>query len=268
MKDNVRNIGDAPDQGLMNGPVLWPRGKNPMMMMEEEEVLAEEKRARKRGHGDYWLANLSKAGKMPHAPSDYEFFRNVKDFGAVGDGKTDDTAAINRAVATHGRNALSKLRCGEDCGSSSALGALVYFPPGTYLITTPIIQYFYTQFVGHATDKPTIKGAAGFQGMALIDSDVYIPGGAGDEWYINQSNFYRQVRNLRLDLTEMNETNTDYDQVYVPAGIHWQVGQATSIANCDFVMPVAEPGKNATAVGIFMENGSGGVVSDLTFVGG
>jgi hypothetical protein len=69
-------------------------------------------------------------------------------------------------------------------------------------------------------------------------------------------------------MTGQNWTNTDNDQVYVPSGIHWQVGQATSITNCDFVMSVSTADQRATAVGIFMENGSGGFVSDLTFTGG
>ncbi|CAD0026906.1 unnamed protein product [Aureobasidium pullulans] len=70
---------------------------------------------------------------MPYAPSGYKFFRDVTEYGAVGDGITDDTAAINKAVSDGDR-------CGEGCGSTSVLGALVYFPPGTYLVTTPIIQ--------------------------------------------------------------------------------------------------------------------------------
>jgi glucan 1,3-beta-glucosidase len=63
----------------------------------------------------------------------------------------------------------------------------VYFPPGQYMISSPIIQYYYTQFIGDANDWPTIKGLPEFKGIALIDSDVYIPGGAGNEWYINQN---------------------------------------------------------------------------------
>jgi glucan 1,3-beta-glucosidase len=86
---------------------------------------------------------------MPLAPSGYQMYRNVKDFGAVGDGVTDDTEAINNAVS-------SGNRCGEQCGSSTTLGAVIYFPvsltsenicldltipqPGTYLICEPIIQ--------------------------------------------------------------------------------------------------------------------------------
>jgi glucan 1,3-beta-glucosidase len=144
----------------------------------------------------------------------------------------------------------------------------VYFPPGTYLISTPIIQYYYTQFVGNPGILPTIQGAFNFTGIALFDTDFYIPGGGGSEWYINQSNFYRQIRNFNFNMTAMNWTNMDNGQTYVPAGIHWQVGQATSITNCNFIMAESIPGQSATAVGIYMENGSGGMVSDLTFFGG
>lgn len=172
---------------------------------------------------------------MPYADTGYQFFRNVKDFGAVGDGVTDDTAAINRAVA-YVSSSDSSTRCGEDCGSTTTKGAVVYFPSGTYLVSTPIVQYYYSQFVGNPNNKPVIKGSENFTGIALFDSDVYIPGGNGNEWYINQSNFYRQIRNFVFDMQSMNWTNYDNGQEYVPAGIHWQVGQATSITNCDFKM--------------------------------
>jgi len=107
-----------------------------------------------------------------------------------------------------------------------------------------------------------------FTGIALIDTDVYIPGGNGNEWYINQNQFYRQIRNFILDLAEMNSTDYDSGQMYVPTGIHWQVAQATSLQNIHFNMPLSTPDQTTTAVGIFMENGSGGFLSDLTFYGG
>lgn len=101
---------------------------------------------------------------------------------------------------------------------------------------------------------PTIKGAANFSGIALIDTDVYIPGGKGNEWYINQNQFYRQIRNFVIDLRGMPRSNVQGGQTYVPTGIHWQVAQATSLQNIDFVMPVSDSSGSTTAVGIFIEN--------------
>lgn len=198
----------------------------------------------------YWLASIQRQGTVPFGASGYQIFRNVKDFGAVGDGVTDDTAAINNAISTGGR-------CGQGCDSSTTTPALIYFPPGTYLISTPIIQYYYTQFVGDAISVPTIKATAGFVGMALIDADPYDDTGAN--WYTNQNNFFRQIRNFVLDTTAMPVT--------AGAGIHWQVAQATSLQNIVFNMRT-DGGTSNAQQGIFMDNGSGGFMSDLTFNGG
>lgn len=246
MRDNINNQwGTAPDKGTLAGPVLEPlnssvysaiHGDNDVQGNSSRDAGERDDGGTLQGpdleprQGGYWLESAGSAGLMPLAPSGYQFFRNVKDFGAAGDGKTDDTAAINRALAYHSTTD-STLRCGADCGSTTTLGALVYFPAGTYVISTPLIMYYYTQTVGDPTSKPTIQGSFNFSGIALADSDFYIPGGNGDEWYIDQRNFYRQIRNLVLDMTVMNWTNTDGDQQYVPAGVHWQVGQATSITN-------------------------------------
>jgi hypothetical protein len=156
--------------------------------------------------GSYWLASIQRQGTVAFGGSSYQIFRNVKDFGAKGDGVTDDTAAINNAISTGGR-------CGQGCDSSTTTPALVYFPPGTYMISAPLVQLYYTQFVGDAISIPTIKATAGFKGMALIDSDPYADGGVN--WYTNQNNFFRQVRNFVLDTTAMPFT--------AGAGIHWQV---------------------------------------------
>jgi hypothetical protein len=137
---------------------------------------------------------------MPFAPSGYQFYRNVKDFGAKGDGVTDDTAAINRAAASFSSSNLGTLRCGASCGSTTTLGAVVYFPSGTYLISTPIIQYYYTQFIGNPTTKPTIKSTFNFTGVAMFDSDFYIPGGNGAEvsFPTTTSRFSKNFQSLKL----------------------------------------------------------------------
>lgn len=39
-------------------------------------------------------------------------------------------------------------RCGEKCNGSTLKNAIVYFPPGTYLVHKPIISVFGTQIIG------------------------------------------------------------------------------------------------------------------------
>lgn len=63
----------------------------------------------------------------------------------MGDGVTDDTAAINLAIS-------DGQRCGPDCGTSTVVPAVVYFPAGTYLVSSPIIQYYNTQFLGDVSN--------------------------------------------------------------------------------------------------------------------
>lgn len=196
----------------------------------------------------YWVANIQRRGTVAFGDTSFKVFRNVQDYGATGDGTTDDTAAINSAI-TDGN------RCGLGCDSSTVTPALVYFPPGTYLVSAPLIQYYYTQFVGDAVTIPTIKAAASFKGIAVIDSDPY---GANGNWYTNQNNFYRQVRNFVIDITSMPATSG--------ACIHWQVAQATSLQNIVFEM--VQGGTDNGQNGIFMDNGSGGFYSDLVFNGG
>ncbi|RYP69856.1 hypothetical protein DL771_005867 [Monosporascus sp. 5C6A] len=260
MRDNTLNqYGTAPDKGTMGGPYL---GSGPL-----EPVRDGNETSRVAADDGFWLSTLGPLGTSPFAPEGYQFFRNVKDFGAVGDGVTDDTAAINRAMSSFSQFNQDDSRCGLECGSSSVLNAVVYFPPGTYLVTKPIIMYFHTQMVGNPRSRPIIQGSANFSGIALVDANPYVPGGNGRTWYVNQSNFFRQIRNFVFNMKGMARHNWDGDQEYVPAGIHWTIGQATSISNCDFQMDVSTAEGSATAVGIFMENGSGGSVSDLTFFG-
>ena len=210
------------------------------------DVAQIEKRA-----SSYWLANIQRQGTVAFGSnSGYTVYRNVMSFGAKGDGVTDDTAAINNAISSGGR-------CGLGCDSSTTTPALVYFPPGTYLVSSPLIQYYYTQFVGDAVTPPTIKASSGFRGIAVIDSDPYESN--GDNWYTNQNNFFRQVRNFVIDLTSL--------PMSTGAGIHWQVAQATSLQNIVFKM-VQGGGTANKQQGIFMDNGSGGFMTDLVFNGG
>lgn len=97
------------------------------------------------------MQTIKRQGIAPYAANaaDYKVFRNVKDYGAKGgectefyallaafdrsatDGKTDDTAAINAAIQDGNR-------CGQGCASTTTTPAVVFFPAGTYVVSSPL----------------------------------------------------------------------------------------------------------------------------------
>lgn len=87
-------------------------------------------------------------------------------------------------------------------------------------MSTPIIALYYTALVGDKKHPPTLKAKSSFSGIAVIDADPYLAGGAN--MYTNQNNFFRTVRNFNIDLTAICATCG-------ATGLHWQVAQATSL---------------------------------------
>ena len=71
---------------------------------------------------------------------------NVLDFGAVGDGVTDDTAAINRA--------LYQIYCRE---VNPQIRRSIFFPAGVYLVTDTILIPPYATLYGEGPDNSVIK---------------------------------------------------------------------------------------------------------------
>ncbi|KAK3695779.1 pectate lyase superfamily protein-domain-containing protein [Podospora appendiculata] len=198
----------------------------------------------------FWMEDIAHQGLASFNPDKtYTVFRNVKSFGAVGDGVTDDTAAINAAIS-------SGNRCGgTNCVGSTITPAVVYFPSGTYLVSSPIVNFYYTQIIGEPSDMPVIKGSSSFPSNAngLLDANPYLNGQLN---FKSTNVFYRQLRNLIFDTTAISGT---------AIGVHWPSAQATSIQNCVFILS-NRPEDSHT--GIFMEEGSGGMISDLVFYGG
>lgn len=79
---------------------------------------------------------------------------SVKDFGATGDGSTDDTTAIQEAF---------------NAGS----GRTVYFPAGTYRISSQIVVKTKTTLLGDGMNKSIIKLTSGFSASTTaIRNDV------------------------------------------------------------------------------------------------
>ncbi|KAK1975526.1 glucan 1,3-beta-glucosidase [Colletotrichum cereale] len=201
----------------------------------------------------YWMEDVLHQGISAYHPDpNYKVFRNVKEFGAKGDGVTDDTAAINLAIS-------SGQRCGPGtCKGETTSPATVYFPPGTYLISGSIIDYFYTQIIGDPTDRPVIKATADFPTdttLGLLDGNQY--GANGLAWGATNV-FFRQVRNLVFDTTAIPPSAAAY-------AVHWPSSQATAITNCAFYLGQGAESKH---IGLFIEAGSGGLLNDLDFYGG
>ena len=139
--------------------------------------------------------------------------------------------------------------------SSTTYPAVVYFPAGTYLINSSIIDYYHTQLIGNPNCIPTLKATANFTGLGLIDGDPY---GANGLSYGATNVFWRQIRNFYLDMTTIPANSS-------ATGIHWPTAQATSLQNLVFYMSDA-PGTQHQ--GVFIESGSGGFINDLIFYGG
>jgi glucan 1,3-beta-glucosidase len=203
----------------------------------------------------YWLETIAHQGISAFGPAGYQVFRNVKTFGAVGvspqhqfrslaqtakisfigDGVHDDTAAINAAISSGGR-------CSQGCSTTTTTPAIVYFPADTYLISSSIIDYYYTQLIGNANNPPTLKATTGFPASALIDGDKYFTSSLN---WLSTNVVYRQIRNFVIDMTSIPPG-------IAAIGIHWPAAQATSIQNVVFQMNAAAGTQHW---GLYIESG-------------
>ena len=147
---------------------------------------------------------------------------NVKDFGALGDDATDDTAAIQAAI-----NSLANGSVGD--------GGVVYLPPGVYRIAAPLT------FMSNAYSI-TLKGSTTHFPVGTFGGSIIRNTGAGDAIEIINS-MSITITNLGIDHTSssagtaISATSTaskqgiTVDQVYIlnhSKGIDF-IGYANSI---------------------------------------
>ena len=90
----------------------------------------------------------------------YDDHASVKDFGAKGDGTTDDTAAINRALFQLFSRA-----------SNTEVRRALFFPAGTYIVTDVIKIPTFAKLVGDGHNSSIIKATNAARDAVAMTSD-------------------------------------------------------------------------------------------------
>jgi hypothetical protein len=138
---------------------------------------------------------------------------SVKDFGAVGDGTTDDTAAIQAAI-DYMRNA------------AQSAGGVLHFPAGTYRITDTLNGKSVTagdgarrvSYVGDGMNASILK-YDGIAAIPLLELGIFQTG--------TQSTGFRKVSALGFTTTDTTRRQT---------GLKWQSANASAlIEECYFI---------------------------------
>lgn len=105
-------------------------------------------------------------------------FVSVKDFGATGNGVTDDTSAINRAIQQIYKSGVSS--------TEPRTRRTIYFPGGTYLISSPILIPPYSRLVGDGMGSAILKQTQGNRTVANVCDSEFQTGssiGSGSATY-------------------------------------------------------------------------------------
>ncbi|PTY06493.1 hypothetical protein DB346_00990 [Verrucomicrobia bacterium LW23] len=148
--------------------------------------------------------------------------RNVRDYGAVGDGQTDDTAAIQRAI------------------QDRKFTVQLYFPPGTYLVSDTLVGLGRTgepqcwmQFYGSGRSVTRIKlkdQSPGFQDTANPRPVIWFRGKitaeSGQPREQPNVAFFNSAYDLTIDVGSGNPA---------AVGIDWMVCNTGSLRRVDII---------------------------------
>lgn len=208
--------------------------------------------------------------------------------GARGDGVHDDTAAIQAAIDYRRDDDALKLTPG--LGKAPAV---VYVPPGRYLVSGTIVIWFYTHLMGSHRCPPTFvlkPNSSGFgdpqQGLkpVVVAMNGYNTSTDQHDWWDEPGrigktgkgdqenrNYYNQIHNLRIEIGSGN---------FAASGILWGVAQQTSIRAVEIHTGSGTIGLDIGGVDGYAAysrkefrpghhtHGGGGTLEDITVYGG
>lgn len=147
---------------------------------------------------------------------------SVKDFGAVGDGVTDDTAAINRAIQQI--YYITRLQ------NYPQVRRTIYFPAGTYIVSGATIAVPpYARFVGDGIQSSIIKQTDNTQTCAIQFCDSQFQTGAT----LGQNSAVLPTSIVFENMSFWN--NNDKDVVQIDSATH------ITFINCQFLGSLISP---------------------------
>ena len=195
----------------------------------------------------YWLDQVDHTGPSrgyaPFLGSDFTYpvYRNVKAYKAVGDGSSDDTAALQNAINDDGKGG------NRYKNEVTTRPAQVFVPGGTYKLTRQLDMRLNTILIGNPNNMPVFKASSDFQGQTLVNGNDFATDGTS-----GTTDFFTAIKNIVIDTTSIDKNRK-------VNALNWGVSQACQLTNIKIQMPTNSKGHT----GILMTQGSALIVSDI-----
>ena len=208
-------------------------------------------------YADVVVGYAAQTGPTPSDPvvrsvqAKLDDFADVRDFGATGDGSTDDTDAINRA--------LYQLYC-RDANNSQTRRTL-YFPAGTYRVSDTIVIPTYAKLVGEGANCSIIY---------LSPSDSSIPD------YVARYGDSQQQTGVNIGSNGATPPeHIEISSLSFTSAIPTNIFEVADSANCwfdsvEFIGPltttdIVDPGFAPTIIGVSFSSATSNPVTEITF---